>query len=76
MQSLFKHVAHEYGIGAVFVTHDLREALVMGDAFARLEGGHLLQYPSREAFVADPESGVGRERAFWKSVGDDPVQPV
>jgi len=76
MQGLFKKVAGEYGITAVFVTHDLKEALLVGDVFARLEGGHLCQYPTREAFVADPESGVGRERAFWEGLGRHRVQPL
>lgn len=76
MQGLFKRVAGEFGITAVFVTHDLKEALLVGDVFARLEGGRLRQYETREAFVADPESGVGRERAFWGSLGDDRAQPL
>ena len=76
MQTLFKKVAGLYGITAVFVTHDLKEALLVGDVFARLEGGRLRQYASREDFVADPESGVGRERAFWGALGQDRVEPV
>jgi ABC-type Fe3+/spermidine/putrescine transport system ATPase subunit len=76
MQGLFKRVAGEFGITAVFVTHDLKEALLVGDVFARLEGGRLRQYPTREAFVADPDSGVGRERAFWGSLGDGRAQPL
>jgi putrescine transport system ATP-binding protein len=76
MQALFKRVAAAYGITAVFVTHDLKEALIVGDAFARLDGGRLRPYASREDFVADPESGVGRERAFWGSLGEGRVEPV
>jgi putrescine transport system ATP-binding protein len=76
MQALFKRVAAEYAMTAVFVTHDLKEALVVGDALARLEAGRLRTYSSREDFVADPASGVSREKAFWSAVGGADGQPV
>ena len=70
MQALFKRVAAEFAITSIFVTHDLKEALLMGDGLATIRGGQLKQYASRQAFVADPESGVGTERDFWGSLGD------
>jgi ABC-type Fe3+/spermidine/putrescine transport system ATPase subunit len=69
MQNLFTNVAHAEGISTLFVTHDLKEALLMGDAFAHMDGGNLTSYPSREAFIQAPETGVNLEREFWQSLG-------
>jgi len=68
MQVLFRSVATEFAITAVFVTHDLKEALVVGDELARIRDRHLVTYPSKKAFVEDPESGVAQEVDFWESV--------
>ncbi len=68
MQALFKKVAAEYAITAIFVTHDLKEALLVGDAFASIRDGQFRAYPSRQEFVDDPESGVRQEAGFWRSL--------
>ena len=68
MQRLFQEVARRFAITSLFVTHDLKEALLMGDRLALLRAGRLTTYPSREAFVADPETGASRERDFWLSL--------
>ena len=77
MQALFKRVAALYAITAIFVTHDLKEALLVGDAMATIRAGRLRAYASKQAFVDDPESGVASEVDFWKSLGngrhDQPV---
>jgi putrescine transport system ATP-binding protein len=65
MQALFKSVAHARGITSIFVTHDIKESLLMGDNFALLAGGRLRVYEDRETFCADPASGVHREASFW-----------
>ncbi len=65
MQRLFQGVARRFAITSLFVTHDLKEALLMGDRLALLRGGRLTAYPSREAFVNDPETGAAAERDFW-----------
>lgn len=65
MQSLFKEVAAEYGITALFVTHDLKEALIMGDNLAVIRDGKWIPYPDRQSFLNDPDTGVHREIAFW-----------
>jgi ABC-type Fe3+/spermidine/putrescine transport system ATPase subunit len=70
MQALFKRVAALYAITAIFVTHDLKEALLVGDSMATIRGGRLKSYESKQAFVDDPESGVSSEVDFWKSLGD------
>ena len=68
MQDLFKQVAADYGITTLFVTHDLKEAVLMGDRIAHLRGGRLKMYPSKQAFIADPEVGVQQEIAFWRAL--------
>jgi ABC-type Fe3+/spermidine/putrescine transport system ATPase subunit len=68
MQALFKKVAAEYAITAIFVTHDLKEALLVGDAFASIRDGRFRAYSSRQEFVDDPESGVRQEAGFWRSL--------
>ena len=65
MQRLFQRVARRFAITSLFVTHDLKEALLMGDRLALLRAGRLTAYASREAFVADPETGAAAERDFW-----------
>ncbi|MCK5041435.1 MAG: ABC transporter ATP-binding protein [Sphingomonadales bacterium] len=68
MQNLFTDVAHAEGISTLFVTHDLKEALLMGDTFAHMEGGNLTSYASRDAFINAPETGVMTERDFWQGL--------
>ena len=68
MQVLFRRVAAEYAITAVFVTHDLKEALIVGDRLAVIRDGRLRDYATKREFVADPESGVAQEVRFWESL--------
>jgi len=68
MQQLFKRVARQFAITSIFVTHDLKESLLMGDRFAHLAEGRLHVYETREEFIADPLTGVGREIEFWNSI--------
>lgn len=75
MQQLFKRVAAEYAITAIFVTHDLKEALLLGDRIATLGGGRLHTYPTKADFIADPEAGVAEEIAFWSALGAPSSDP-
>lgn len=68
MQKLFTSVAHAEGISTLFVTHDLKEALLMGDAFAHMQDGNITNYTSRDAFINAPETGVSLERDFWQGL--------
>jgi len=68
MQALFKRVAAAYRITSLFVTHDLKEAILMGDRFAYLKAGRLRLFGDRESFAADPEIGVMNEVRFWESL--------
>lgn len=68
MQTLFKKITAEFGTPALFVTHDLKEALLMGDRIALMAEGRLRTFPSKEAFIGDPDSGVQREIDFWRGL--------
>ena len=66
MQLLCKRLTRQHGSSVIFVTHDLKEALIMGDRFGRLGDGRYQPYVDRAAFCADPASGVQAELAFWR----------
>ncbi len=68
MQMLFQRVAAQHGMTTVFVTHDVQEALRVGDCFGVLVKGRLNTFASRAEFCADPASGVARELAFWSKM--------
>ena len=65
MQGLFKKLADEYGITSLFVTHDLKEAMLMGDEIGFMQAGILKVYTNKSDFIADPETGVKSEIGFW-----------
>ena len=66
MQQLCKRLTRQHHSSVVFVTHDLKEALIMGDGFGRLSQGRYHAYKDRAAFCADAASGVQAELAFWR----------
>lgn len=68
MQLLFKDLAAEFKLSALFVTHDLKEAIIMGDSIGKIQKGKLLQYESKQAFFDDATSGVKNEVDFWKGI--------
>ena len=68
MQTLYKRVARQHAISAVFVTHDVKEALIMGDCHGRLADSSYHAYDDRAAFCADP--AVQNELAFWRDALD------
>jgi putrescine transport system ATP-binding protein len=66
MQLLFKDLVHKMNISSVFVTHDLKEAIIMSDTIGKIEQGKLFQYKNKRAFFEDEASGVQNEINFWK----------
>ncbi|NBC05251.1 MAG: ATP-binding cassette domain-containing protein [Bacteroidetes bacterium] len=68
MQFLFKEIAEKEKITSLFVTHDLKEALMTGDRFGMMIDGKLKVYDSREDFIEDSETGVIQEIEFWKNL--------
>ena len=71
MQVLLKRITHEHGITSLFVTHDLKEAIRMGDVFGWMREGNLKTYPELTGFLNDSETGIQDEIAFWASLQDD-----
>jgi ABC-type sugar transport system ATPase subunit len=71
MQALFQQIIQEHAITSIFVTHDLREALVLGDKIGFMEKGNLKTYPDKISFITDSATGVGKEIAFWKSFSNE-----
>jgi ABC-type sugar transport system ATPase subunit len=71
MQELYSAIRNSYSITSLFVTHDLREAIAMGDRIARLDAGQLKVYPDLKAFIHDPQSGVKKEIDFWNELNSD-----
>ena len=65
MQDLFKRLAKQFEITSLFVTHDLKEAILVGDRIAAMRDGSMVTYASKQAFIDDPAVGVQREWAFW-----------
>ena len=68
MQKLYKSMAASYNITALFVTHDLKESLIMGDKIAYMQDGNLSMYESRTAFIRDTKTGVDGEINFWNNL--------
>ncbi|MFO0820914.1 MAG: ATP-binding cassette domain-containing protein [Pirellulales bacterium] len=68
MQTLFASLSRQHHITSVFVTHDVKEALIVGDHIARMNEGRLIQYADRESFVRDDATGVRAEIDFWRSL--------
>lgn len=68
MQILFKEISAEFGISSIFVTHDIKEALLMADSIGYMRGGKLKTYEDTQAFISDDSTGVKDEIAFWKSL--------
>lgn len=68
MQQLFLNLTQALGLSAVFVTHDLKEAILMGDQIGKIDKGRLKLYPDKAAFFEDTASGVQEEINFWKEI--------
>lgn len=70
MQDLLKGVAKDYGLTAIFVTHDLKEAMLMGDRMGMMQNGKLNIYDKQADFIADKATGVLEEAQFWINLQD------
>ncbi|MEO9952626.1 ABC transporter ATP-binding protein [Nonlabens sp.] len=66
MQELFKKLSKKMKLTSIFITHDLKEALTMGDHIGKIELGHFKRYESKQDFYDDADSGAQQEAAFWK----------
>ena len=69
MQQLFKKLTEEFNITSLFVTHDLKEAVLMGDQIGFMNQGRLKVYQNKQDFINDAETGVQSEIRFWEQLG-------
>jgi len=56
LQQSLKEISQELELTTVFVTHDMSEALLIGDRIAVLEDGRLLQVGTPRALLSSPAS--------------------
>ena len=68
MQQLYKRIAAQHAMTSIFVTHSVKEALMMGESIASLESGRARCFATRKDFIAAPDSGVAGEIAFWSAL--------
>ncbi len=54
LQESFKTIQHEIGLTAVFVTHDMVEALMLGDRIAIMHSGKLIQSGTPRELLTQP----------------------
>jgi ABC-type Fe3+/spermidine/putrescine transport system ATPase subunit len=66
MQQLLKRIVADFKITTLFVTHDLKEALLMGDEIALMQDGILKKYKTKTDFIQDAQTGVQEEIGFWE----------
>jgi len=86
LQQEVRRLHREVAKTVIFVTHDIDEAITMGDRIAILrEGGTLAQYDTPDAILAHPadafvERFIGEDRALrrlaLRRVGDVDLAPV
>ena len=84
LQTELRRLHRDVGKTIIFVTHDIDEAIQMGDRIAILrEGGVLAQYDTPDAILAHPADDfvakfIGEDRALrrlaLKTVGEAPLQ--
>lgn len=68
MQETYRKLHHQFNFSAIFVTHDVREALSVGDRFALMSDGRMKFYQTKQDFIDDDSTGVKAEIAFWNSI--------
>lgn len=68
MQMLFRHLREAYRTTSLFITHDLKEALMMGTRIGRMEAGQLSLFSSIKEFAQSEGSGAKEELAFWEKM--------
>ena len=61
LQESFSRIRRELGLTAVFVTHDMVEALVLGDRIAVMQAGRLVQIGTPRTLMRDPADDYVRQ---------------
>lgn len=68
MQNLFIEISNSEKITTIFVTHDVKEALLTGDRFGLMKDGSLRIFTEKKEFINDAKSGVREELEFWNNL--------
>ncbi|NAS31644.1 ATP-binding cassette domain-containing protein [Flavobacteriaceae bacterium R38] len=68
MQILFKDLQQKKAITALFITHDLKESLIMGDQLGVITEKKLTLYASKQDFIDDESTGSKKEMDFWEKI--------
>jgi osmoprotectant transport system ATP-binding protein len=85
LQDEFLRIHDRLGMTVLFVTHDIDEAIKMGDRVAVIQGGHLVQYAAPAELLDRPANDfvarfVGADRGLKRlaliSVGETPLRKV
>jgi len=74
MQNLFIEISNTEKITTIFVTHDLKEALLTGDFFGMMHNGKLNIFENRDAFINNADTGVKEELKFWTNLTNKHVK--
>ena len=61
IQQSFRRIRARLGLTAIFVTHDMSEALLLGDRIAVMDAGRLLQVGTPRELLASPADEVVRQ---------------
>jgi len=61
VQQSFRRIRYKLGLTAIFVTHDMGEALVLGDRIAVMHGGRLLQVGTPRELLSVPADDIVRQ---------------
>ncbi len=67
LQQEFRDLQRRLGKTIVFVTHDVAEALLLGDKIALLENGRLLRVYARDEFLSSDDSATQAYLAAFRS---------
>ncbi len=76
MRELFASLRERFALTSLFVTHDVKEALVVGNRFALMAEGRLRIFRDRAAFLADEATGIPREIRFWRDAANTTIPDV
>lgn len=71
MRDLYQSLRLRYGLTTLFVTHDVKEALMVGTRFSLMQSGQLKVYENRSQFLQDDATGIPAEAAFWRERSRD-----
>jgi len=76
MQGFFNDIKTRINMTAVFVTHDLKEALTIGDLWGIMKNGQLTIFKDSVSFLKHQDSGGASEIKFWSQYIQSPNETI